>query len=749
MVKSADTPANTPAAAAVLEGLNEAQREAVTAPIGPLRVVAGAGTGKTRVLTRRVAWLVHQGAAPWSVLALTFTNKAARVLEQRLTHLPGAEAVWAGTFHGFGAWLLRRHGDAIGLDTRFSILDRDDQGRILKMIAEDVLPAGSGRLRVAAIAAFISHLKRGGSGLGPLSQDRSGLAACAFEVFESYNERLRAGALLDFDDLLLEAGRLLVDAPEVAEHMRARFRHVLVDEYQDTNAAQRRLLLELVEPGGSLTVVGDPDQSIYGWRGATIENILRFEEDLGSAHTVVLEQNYRSSANILACAEAVIAANQERHAKVLFTDRPAGAPVTVTVAPSGIEEAYHVAERVAAWLARGRRPEDIAIMFRVNAASRSIELALRDAGIPYLLVSGTEFFQRREVKDVLAYARLVANPRDDAAFLRIVNVPRRGVGKTSLERLRARAFQLGVSLFEAAADPEAAGIKGRARSGLAKLRALIASVSERPRHPVTPLLHAIVQVSGYQAALEASDDEIERGRAENVDALLAHAREKDEQRPDHDLSAFLEQTALVSEQDGIDDKSSCVLLMSAHAAKGLEFPCVVVVGVEHGSFPHARSVDSEGQSEEERRLFYVACTRAEDELVLSLAHMRTTYQGPELRTPSPYLQQLPAHAVAYEGGAPAFRSAPALDDPFPDPYPADRVGEGDTTFGAPADLRASHREVGGALGVGDAVRHPYFGEGEVRATDGHGADMRVTVAFASHGERTLLFRHARLERIEA
>lgn len=712
---------------ALLADLNPEQQAAVTAPPGPLRVVAGAGTGKTRVLTRRVAWLIAQGARPWSVLAITFTNKAARVLVDRLAHLPGGSDVWAGTFHRFGAWLLRRHGEAIGIDPRFTILDREDQHRLLGALLDDATSLGA-RWKPPATAAWISRLKNGSAATANAAASDLGASpstwsvlpsdATALEkIFQQYTERLRVASLLDFDDLLGESVRLLVEAPEVGDVVRARFRHVLVDEYQDTNVVQRDLLLQLVEPGGSLTVVGDPDQSIYRWRGATIANILAFDKHLGGATTVVLERNYRSTPAILACAEAVIARNVDRHAKHLVAMRPEGRPVDVVHAYDPEEEGRLLADRAARWIAAGRRPDQIAVIYRINAASRALELGLRERRIPYVVVAGTEFFQRREVKDLLAYARLVENPNDDAAFLRVVNVPKRGIGDTSLARLRSAAYERGISLFAAASGP-GNPVGGRAGTGLAGFVALCAGWGKMPRSPVGDLLATIADQSGYRAALVENSDEFERARVENVDETIAFARQLEKQDPTLDLAAFLERVSLVSEQDDVDEQGGAVHLMSVHAAKGLEFPCVWVAGAENGWFPHARSVDEDGGSEEERRLFYVALTRAEDELVCSWASARATWRGFERRMPSPYLRDFPRERVQVAG--PSLRP-PEVDLPVV-------------------------RESGSGLCVGERVRHPYFGDGLLVDMAGQGADLRVTVEFSGHGRRTLLLSHARLEK---
>ena len=759
------------AQADLLSDLNEAQRAAVTHDGSPLLVVAGAGSGKTRVLTRRVAWLASQGVPPWAILAITFTNKAARVMRERLAVLAGAEEVWAGTFHSFGAWLLRRHGDEIDIDPRFSILDRDDQHRLIKSVVQDVAPERK-NIRPAALASMISHIKNGAGGTPPLDLDREGLRG-AFELIASrYHERLRAASLVDFDDLLLESLRLLAEVPEVAAIYQSRFQHVLVDEYQDTNVVQRDLLLALLgeqdtssasatshAPERSLiTVVGDPDQSIYRWRGATIRNILDFDQDFPGAKQVVLEQNYRSTKSILDCAEAVIDKNTERHAKTLFTENADGAPVTLVRARGGEHEGALIAERIARWIDSGRRADEVAVFYRVNSASRAIELALRGSGLPYVVVAGIAYFQRREIKDLLAYARLVANPDDDVAFQRIVNLPRRGVGNKSLDKIRAAAVERGMSIARASRDP--ALVSGRAKSGLVRFHEFMDDMRTRPTAQVAPLLAALVDTSGYRAMVEGHPDEVERARIENVDELLAFARTFDDDEPDAGLIGFLERTALVSDQDATEDDGGRVQMMSVHAAKGLEFPCVFVAGVEDGWFPHARSVDERGGTEEERRLFYVAMTRAQEQLVLSLADARQTYRGPERRHPSMFLSDLPRDRIEIDDqvgwGNPFARDAVresvaagyGAQQGSRSDSPSPRGGEG---WGARAAQDAVHgdiaREVGLDYGVGDRVRHPYFGPGDVLSFQGAGADMRVTVEFDTHGRKPLMIRHAKLERM--
>ncbi len=733
----------------LLADLNPAQQEAVTHPSGPLLIVAGAGSGKTRVLTRRAAWLVGSGLPGHALLAITFTNKAARVLRARLADLPGAGGVWAGTFHGFAAWLLRQHGPSIAIDRSFTIADREDQERLLKTLLEERGLAGL-KPKASALASWISRAKNGSAAV-PREWAREAEALQGLR--SAYAARLRAAGLLDFDDLLLEARRALREGPGVAEALQQRFAHVLVDEYQDTNLVQRDLLLALLGPARNLTVVGDPDQSIYRWRGATVANILRFADDLPGARTVVLDRNYRSTTHILAAAEAVIARNRGRFSKRLVSDRGDGERVRVVRATDARDEAEVVAEAVQRWVHAGGRPGEVAVVYRVNALSRAVELALRARGIPYQVVAGVEFFQRQEVKDVLAYARLLDNERDEAAFARVANVPARGVGATSLSRLRAQAAALGLSWREAL-ERGVEGVSGKARTGLLALARVLDEVRRMPRAPVAPLLEALASRSGYLEALAGEGADPDGARSENVRELVAAAHDWDVEQPEGDLAGFLEMCGLVSDQDGLEEGDR-VSLLSTHAAKGLEFRMVAVIGAEQGLFPHIRSMDEDEALEEERRLFYVALTRAMDRLLVTHAAWRFSVggggAGVEPRAPSPFLRDMPAASVAAEDRAGAMgaraweaASSPRWDD---EDGAASRVrDEGDAGLASAPELPV-HTRGSDELAPGDRVRHAVFGLGRLAAITGHGPALRIVVDFESVGRKTLIPAYARLERL--
>jgi DNA helicase-2/ATP-dependent DNA helicase PcrA len=733
----------------ILRDLNEAQRAAVTRPAGPLLVVAGAGTGKTRVLTRRIAWRIANGASPRATLAITFTNKAADVLKQRLASLPGGGEVTAGTFHSFCARVLRRFADRVGGDRSFTILDSDDQERLLKDLLRR-LEIDPRQFAPSEFADAISLAKGGGEGRAAWWTEDVGFHAALAKVRPAYDERLRAGALYDFDDLLVETVRLLEEVPDVAETLRERWRHVLVDEYQDTNALQLRILRGLAGAEPDLCAVGDPDQSIYRWRGATIRNILRFADDFPGAEVVKLERNYRSTANILAAAEEVIRRNRERYDKRLTTTAPAGERVTELRFRDGVEEASGVATLVRRWIEGGVPASSVAVFFRANHMTRGVETMLRASAVPYQVVSGIEFFQRREVKDVLAYARLLENPRDESAFLRVVNVPRRGIGDAALDRVKALATERGVSVPEVAHEA-IPGVSKRAREGMVRFLAVLARLRNVPRAPVAPVLRAILEESGYRADLLSREDDLERFRVENVDELVVAAKEFDADEGG-DLRLFLERASLVADQDAFDETTPRVSLMTVHAAKGLEFDRVVVVGAEEGLFPHARSLSTPGEIEEERRLFYVALTRARERLVVTLASERSAWRGLERRRPSRFWLDVPDALVesvdrggTWDRARARREQSEAERGDFVDagPAPGD---DGDAT-GAPAGEDAVYERGGdGVPAAGDRVVHPYFGAGTLVSSTGRGPGLRVVVEFDAWGTKTIAWEYARLER---
>jgi DNA helicase-2/ATP-dependent DNA helicase PcrA len=629
--------------------LNPAQLEAVYFPAKPLLVVAGAGSGKTRVITCRLAHLLSQGVDPRRVLAVTFTNKAARELKERVERLfgGGTYGMWLGTFHGIGARLLRRFGEAVSVRKDFVIYDEDDSRRLMARVLAD-LQVPEKRFPVRQVLAVIDRAKNQG-----ITADRFATGDYFDEVvgkaYRLYEERLTAASAVDFGGLLLKTLAMCMAESAAAPVLAGLFEHVLVDEFQDTNLVQYRLVRFLSQRTGSITVVGDEDQSIYGWRGADIRNILDFERDHPGAGVLKLEQNYRSTKNILRVANAVIAPNKERRPKRLVTEQSAGTPVVVFEGESEREEAEYVASTIAADLERDASPRDFAVFYRTHAQSRVLEEALRLRNVPYVIVGGTRFYDRAEVKDLLSYLRVLQNPEDSIALLRIINTPARGIGHTTVDRLVALANQRGGSVAQAVAiAAEDASILGpAARRKVGEFAALLQRLRAALTLPPAELAEKVLEESGYRDVL-AADPSIEaEGRLENLLELVGQMRDYEKESDEPTLSGFLERITLASDVDGFDPERGAVALMTVHTAKGLEFDVVFVTGLEEGIFPHQRSIDDDGAMEEERRLCYVAVTRARKRLVLARARWRRlsgqTYGG----VPSRFLRDLPADGVEH------------------------------------------------------------------------------------------------------
>ena len=726
---------------ALREQLNPPQWQAVSHGDGPLLILAGAGSGKTRVLTYRIAYLVeHLGVPPWAILSVTFTNRAAREMGRRVGELLGQSSLnaWVGTFHGVCLRILRRHGELLPVGRDFSIYDSDDQKKVAAAVVQEMGLDGK-RFKAPALLHRVSRAKD--EGLGPDDIDlpeHSPLANVLPEFFLRYDRRLREARALDFSDLLLETLNLFATHPGIAADYRNRFRYLLIDEYQDTNRVQYRLARELASAHGNLCAVGDDDQSIYSWRGADVRNILGFEEDFPGATTVKLEQNYRSTAAILEAASSVVSRNHSRHPKTLWTARDGGAPVTVRAAPTEEEEAHWVVAELQR-LHRGGTPyAGCAVLYRMHAQSRSFEEALLRRRIPYVVYGGLRFYDRKEVRDTLAYLRLVLNPDDPVSFLRVVNTPPRGIGKTTADRLLALAMERGKGLWEAVGAALDEGLLAtRAARAVAGFTTLMDGWREAMgTAPLRDLLVRILQESGYAAALGAEGGEQAETRLENLEELL-NAAEAFEQTEQGSIRDFLDRAALVSDQDRTEERTDAVTLMTLHAAKGLEYPAVFLTGMEEGVFPHHMSSDRPAGLEEERRLCYVGMTRAQDRLYLTRAHIRRVY-GAEgyLRPPSRFLRELPPQV--YPGFA--AQPAPARPDPvfttdadLP-PSPAPAKGR----YFAPEPGEASFQP-------GMAVRHPTYGVGSVLRVDGHGQRAKVTVRFADSGTRKFIAAMAGLE----
>ena len=733
----------------LLGGLNPAQAEAVSHPSGPLLVVAGAGSGKTRVLTHRIAWLIaERGLSPFEILAITFTNKAAQEMRDRVAALVGpvAQKMWVSTFHSACVRILRRDAARLGYRSNFTIYDQADAVRLVGYIVRD-LGFDAKKFPPRTVHGYISAAKNELVDFEAyLSKARTVMERRVGDVYREYQQRLLAANAMDFDDLLLVAVNLLQACPDVLEHYRRRFRHVLVDEYQDTNRAQNELVLLLAGQHHQVTVVGDSDQSVYGWRGADIRNILQFEEAFPDATIVVLEQNYRSTQVVLDAANAVIAHNAQRKPKALWTDQVGGELITRYHAEDEHDEGSWLANEISNLHRRqgtdGRTPYDwgdVAVFYRANAQSRAIEEELVRRDIPYKVVGGTRFYDRREVKDMLAYLRAVANPEDEVSYKRIVNVPKRGVGDTSVARLERWARSQSVPISQAVSQAEEAGVTGKALSGLRQLDELMGELRPlaRGEEPLNPgaLLEKIADRTGYLDELIAEHSLEAAGRIENIEELIGAARQADT------LDRFLEEVSLVADSDEVDGDTSRVTLMTLHTAKGLEYPVVFIVGMEDGVFPHLRSLAEPDEMEEERRLAYVGITRARERLYLSNAWCRSLWGQTQYNPPSRFLQEIPeALFRQVDGGHRSRRGSTRTDLSA-----RDRIVESAMRAAKRGPVHGSGAEQLG-LRVGETVVHAKWGEGVVIDIQGEGEKAEARVRFPSVGEKHLALSLAPLKR---
>ncbi|HUY34138.1 MAG TPA: UvrD-helicase domain-containing protein [Pirellulales bacterium] len=762
----------------LLEALTPAQREAVQHVDGPLLILAGPGSGKTRVVTRRVAYLLAQGIPAPRILALTFTNKAADEMRGRVERLAPGQRAWMGTFHRFCARLLRQYAPLAGLEENYTIYDTADSLGVVRR-AIDALGFDPNYFTPQQVAAAISWAK---NNLIPHDQyqPRRGqpLGHIVAQVYPLYQKRLLQSNAVDFDDLLLHVAMLLRHNPELRQTLDLRYRYILVDEYQDTNLAQYTIVRAMSIDYPNLAVTGDPDQSIYGWRGASLSNILDFEHDFPDVHVVRLEQNYRSTRRIVRVAAALIAHNVLRKEKDLFTENDEGPPVRLVVHAGQREEAEAIAERIAAEVRSGRRrSRDFAIFYRVNALSRELEHALREQGVPYQIVQGVEFYQRREIRDVLGYLALLNNPRDDVAFRRVVNTPARGIGKSTLDRLAAHAVAHGQTLLSAAREAGlVAGLPKRAAVAVARFVALVDRLQLVAARPVEEIVGHVLEATDYRGPFMHSQSPDDQERLANIEELLTAARQFDERTPGEGrLEEFLEETCLVNDTDDWEAASDRVTLMTMHAAKGLEFPVVFIIAFEQGLIPHERSQAEPSQVEEERRLLFVGITRAREELQISQARYRDFRGQRKMAVPSEFLRDLPLEELDRDEGPspPTASDAPNADDfdPRADDEPVwtppgeeaesvrDVRREGPNP--APAGTRAARLTTAAELAagrIGDAavahdvfkqgmlVRHPEYGLGKVVALAGSGTRRTATVNFVSGaGQRKFVIRQSQLK----
>ena len=742
-----------------LQALNPEQKKAVETVEGPLLILAGAGSGKTRVLTRRVAHMLHVGIAPWNILAVTFTNKAAGEMKKRVAAMVGpvAQKLTVSTFHSACVRMLRIEAEKLGYPRNFAIYDDDDQKRMLKRILQDH-NADIKRFTPVGVRSQIDRAKN--KMLGPA--DLEDTHRVVVEAFTEYESRLRAAGAVDFNDIINKVVELFQTQPDVLARWRNRYRYLMVDEYQDTNRSQYLLIKALAGSVGNLAVVGDDDQSIYSFRGADIRNILDFEKDFPNAHVVKLEQNYRSSSRILQAATAVVKRNKDRKEKVLWTEAAEGAPLRVIVARDEDEEARKVAAKIQAGLRAGRSPDDYAVIYRTNARSRPFEQAFRRMDIPHVLVGTRKFYARREVRDILAYLKLVVNPADPMAFARVINVPRRSLGPKAVGRIQEHASRENITLVEATRVLGEA--RGKQAAAMKNFVGLIAGFREAAAE-VTPgeLVQRICDETGYRAGLEADNTEESLGRLENLDALAVDLTteeftlsEEFGNEPLDVLSAFLDRASLAGQDEEIPDGGR-VTLMTTHLAKGLEFPVVFVAGMVEGSFPMTRE-ETEERLEEERRLAYVAFTRAEEELILTRSMMRIVYgTGPMRCTPSRFLDDIPAALIQGHSGAGAAprRRAPSIDRDearrriaaFTSRHekPRQTAPNSANSDAGAGERRTMIPETAAELRVGIRVLHPDFGEGVIRSASGAPSNPRLTIEFAGHRTRTLFAGYANLE----
>jgi len=740
----------------LLEGLNPQQSAAVTHAGGPLLVVAGAGSGKTRVLTRRIAYLMaRRNVAPYEILAITFTNKAAGEMKERVGELVGsvAKSMWVSTFHSACVRILRQEANRLGYSNTFSIYDSADSQRLITIVAKE-LNLDPKRYPARAFQSVISNAKN--ELLSP--QDYLKAASNQFEqvvadVYTIYQGRLMRANAMDFDDLILKTVEVLQRYPEAKARFRSRFRHVLVDEYQDTNHAQYILVKELVgtELEGTapaeLCVVGDADQSIYGFRGATIRNILQFELDYPNATTVLLEQNYRSTQNILNAANAVITKNESRKEKNLWSDAGAGSPLTGYVAESEHDEANFIADEIRSLQRDGNStPGQTAIFYRTNAQSRVFEEVFMRMALPYKVVGGLRFYERREVKDLLAYLRVLANCEDEISLRRIINIPKRGIGDTSLDYVDQFANSYGISFWQGLLRcNEITSVPARAAQAITEFTSMITALSVLVEAKVKPsvIVEAALEQSGLLKELADSTDPQDEVRVENLKELVAVSMEYEERSFEElgedeeiSLAGFLEKVSLVADADEIpegEDHGGVVTMMTLHTAKGLEFPTVFLTGMEDGIFPHSRTFDDKNEIEEERRLAYVGLTRARERLYISRAEYRSTWGAPNYNPPSRFLDEIPEDVIVWRNQSSDSLISSMTKKP--------RIAS------APPPRATGKKSMAIELAVGERVSHDTFGLGTVVAVAGAGDKAEATINFGQYGEKRLLLRYAPVEKL--
>ena len=766
----------------IYDKLNEPQREAVYHTDGPLLILAGAGSGKTRVLTHRIAYLIgERGVNAWNILAITFTNKAAEEMRQRVDNLVGfgAESVWVSTFHSACVRILRRFIDRLGYENHFTIYDTDDQKTLIKEVCRKV-DVDTKVFKERSLLSAISSAKNEMILPDEFELNAGGDFAKMkiAKVYREYEAQMKANNALDFDDLLVKTVQLLQTQPDVLESYQERFRYIMVDEYQDTNTVQFQLVSLLAGKYKNLCVVGDDDQSIYKFRGANIRNILDFEHEFPDAKVIKLEQNYRSTGNILNAANSVIANNRGRKEKSLWTENGEGEQIRLRQFDTAFDEADFIGEDIKSAVRQGGSYNDSAVLYRTNAQSRLLEEKFIAMNIPYKIVGGVNFYARREIKDLLAYLKTIDNGRDDVAVRRIINVPKRGIGLTTINRIQESATERGIGFYEALLAPGLIAGVGRSATKLDSFAALIEYFKTLAEEmSITDLLQEVIEKTGYIESLENEDKEEAKTRKENIDELISKAATYEESCQDKDekatLSGFLEEVALVADIDSLDEDQEYVVLMTLHSAKGLEFPRVYLAGMEDGLFPGYMSINAGDREEleEERRLCYVGITRAEQELTLTSARRRMVHGETQYNPMSRFVKEIPrelldtgnkkftqeaempAQQNTYARAREAFR-AQAFGGAFGGMAPAKNQGTSKTVTGsqALASLQKGSQLAAGGNGplgyeVGDRVRHVKFGEGTVTDIKEGGRDHEVTIEFDSVGTRKMFAKFAKLVKV--
>jgi DNA helicase-2/ATP-dependent DNA helicase PcrA len=742
-----------------LDSLNPPQREAVLHGDGPLLILAGAGSGKTRVITCRIAHLIRErGVDPGNILAVTFTNKAANEMRERLERMidmpfgrgVGYGGLWISTFHSACVRILRQHIDRLGYKRQFVIFDETDRLSLIKACVADLRIDGE-RYQPRAIGARISALKNNLTDAEQFAKTNAhfGFDEAVSRVYSLYEEKLRESGGLDFDDLLMLTVRLFEQHQDILGYYQGLFHHILIDEYQDTNRAQYRLVRLLTAQRKNLCVVGDDDQSIYKFRGADISNILNFEKDYPEARVIKLEQNYRSTQNILGAAGAVVARNLGRKPKELWTQKRHGDKILCYKAQDEKDEARFICKTIQQEVDEGRGLHEIAVLYRTNAQSRALEDALRNRGIPYRIFGGLRFYDRKEIKDIIAYLRVLHSPADLLSLRRIINVPARGIGETTIEKLENAATAASVSLYQAAVNPEIAEITPSARKKLREFTAMMERMrSDLGSVTITDLVRRVIHETGYVTALEQEKSVESRIRIENLNELMTATEDFQEQNREATLAAFLDQVALMTDSEqqaaaeGRRRSTDTVTLMTLHNAKGLEFSVVFLAGMEEGLFPHSRSSENEEELEEERRLCYVGITRAKERLILTHASERRLYGYPQANLVSRFVQEIPGEAMEKIGGY-ATEVYPVRDHAR---WNTSLFSSGKKVM-VPDGVsqQTTKSDAGGRYYKGAVVRHAKFGLGTVQRSEGAGDDLKISVSFPGHGVKTLAVKYANLE----